>query len=71
VLGEQLGDLCIQGGDSVVEIVDVVSELADAARRGALGQAVAEADALERAQLALAVTAHHGRFGDGVMLGPV
>jgi hypothetical protein len=46
VLGEQLGDLCVQRGDSVVEVVDVVCEFADAARRGALGQAVAEADAL-------------------------
>jgi hypothetical protein len=31
VFGEQLGDLCVQGRDSVVEVVDVVGEFADAA----------------------------------------
>jgi hypothetical protein len=55
----------------VVEVVDVVSELADAAGGDALGEAVAEVQALELLQLALAVTADGAGLSDGVVLGPV
>ena len=71
VLGEQVGDLAVERGDPVVEVVDVAGELADAARRGALSEAVAEIDALEAAQHALAVAAQHTGLGDRVVLGPV
>ena len=47
VLVEQLGDLGVEGGDALVEVVDVAGELADAACGGALNEAVAEIDALE------------------------
>lgn len=65
VLGEKVGDLGVEGSDALVEIVDVVAEFADAAGCDSLSQAVAEGDALEFAQLALAVTAKGGGFADG------
>ena len=71
VLGEQVGDFGVEGGDAVVEIVDVLGELANAARGGALGEAVAERDALELAQFALAVAAERPGFSDGIELRPV
>lgn len=71
VLGEQIGDLGVEIGDALVEVVDVASELADAARRRALREAVAELDALELAQLALAVAANRSGLGNGVKLRPV
>jgi hypothetical protein len=61
----------VQGGDAVVEIVDVLSEFAKAAGGGALGEAVAEGDLLELAQLALAVAADRPGFSDGIELRPV
>ena len=71
VVGEEVGDLDVQGVDAVVEVVDVGGELADAARGGALSEAVAEIDAFELAQLTLAIAAQGPGFGDGVVLGPV
>jgi hypothetical protein len=71
VLGEEVGDLGVQAGDAVVEVVDVASELADAARGGSLREAVAEFDALELAQLALALAANGPGLGDRIMLCPV
>ena len=71
VLGEQVGDFGVQGGDAVVEIVDVLGELAKAAGGGALGEAVAECDPLELAQFALAVAADRSGFSDGIELRPV
>jgi hypothetical protein len=41
-VGQEVGDLDVQGVDAVVEIVDVCGELTDAARGGALREAVAE-----------------------------
>ena len=69
--GEQLSNLGIQCGDPAVEVVDVTSELSDAARGGALREALAELDALELSQLALAITADDAALSDGVKLCPV
>jgi hypothetical protein len=55
VLGEQLVDLGVEGVCALVEVFDVAGEVADAAGRDPLDQALAEADPLEPAQLALAV----------------
>ena len=71
VLVEQLGDLFVEGGDALVEVLDVAGQLADAARGDLVGEAVAEADPLEPAQGALAVAAQDTGFADGVLLGPV
>ncbi|MGZ6670368.1 MAG: hypothetical protein ACXVH3_37600 [Solirubrobacteraceae bacterium] len=71
VVGEQVSDLGVQGGDAMVEIVDVAGQFADAARGDSLGQSVAERDALELSQLSLAIAAQGPGFGDGVVLGPV
>ena len=54
-----------------VEVLDVAGELADAASGDSLGQAVAEADALEPAQLALAIATNDPGLGDRVELSPV
>src|SRR5213592_1993708 len=70
VLFEQLGDLGVEIADALVERVDVAGELADAARGDLFGQAVTEADALELAQLALAVAAQRGGLADRVDLQP-
>ena len=55
----------------VTDLADVSGELADAARRGASGQAWAELQPSELVQLALAVAADDAGLGDGVVLGPV
>jgi hypothetical protein len=70
VLFEQGSDLGVDVVDALVERVDVSGELADDGGGDGVGQAVAEADALELAQLALALAAQRRRFGDGVDLLP-
>ena len=49
VLGEQLRDLRVERGDALVEVLDVAREVADAAGRDLLDEAVTEADAFEPA----------------------
>jgi hypothetical protein len=71
VLVEQLGDLVVECGDALVEVLDVAGQFADAARGDLVGEAVTEADPLEPAQFALAVAAQRTGFADGVLLGPV
>jgi hypothetical protein len=71
VLIKQRGDLGLELGDPAVEVFDVAGKLADGCRGDAFGQAIAEADALEPAQLALAIEVHDRGFGDRVDLGPI
>src|SRR5206468_8589184 len=71
VLGEQLRVLRVEGGDALVEVLDVASEVTEAARRDLLDEAVAEPDPLEPAQLALAGEVDHARLADRVDLIPV
>ena len=71
MLVEQLGDLSVEAGDALVEVLDVAGQFADAAGGELFCESVAEADPLEPAQLALAVAADHPRLGHGVLLGPV
>jgi hypothetical protein len=67
---EQRGDLGVEVCDALVERVDVARQLADDAGGDGVGQAVAEADALELAQLALALAAQRLRLGDRIDLLP-
>lgn len=71
VIGEQLGDLGVEGCDALVEVLDVAGKFADAARGGALRKAVAEMDPGEVAQGALAVSAQNAGFRDRILLCPV
>jgi hypothetical protein len=43
VLLEELRDLGVEGGDALVEVLDVAGEVADAARSDLLDEAVTEA----------------------------
>ena len=71
VLVEQLADLPVEPGDALVEVLDVAGEVADAAGCDLLDEAVAEADPLEPAQLALAGEVDDACLADRVDLIPV
>lgn len=71
MLLEELRDLGVEGGDALVEVVDVAGEVTDAAGRDLLDEAITEADPPEAAQRALAGEVDHARLADRVDLIPV
>jgi hypothetical protein len=71
VLGEQPRDLGLEGGDALVEVFDVAGEVADAAGRDLLDEAVTEADPLQPSQLALPGEVDDPRLADRIDLIPV
>jgi hypothetical protein len=66
-----LRNLVVEGSDALVEVVDVAGEVADAAGRDLLDEAVAEADPLDPPQLALPGEIDDARLADRVDLIPV